>query len=90
MQRMTFLVFGLAAAALLSSTASGFAGPDVPCTCRFKGQDMQIGDLVCANLPNGDVMMVCDHVLNNTAWKTVQQGCPVTQDTSPAMTPISG
>ncbi|MGB7430905.1 MAG: hypothetical protein WA921_00360 [Ahrensia sp.] len=87
---MTLMVLGLATATLVSATGAALSAPDVPCTCRYKGLDMQIGDLVCAELPNGDVMMVCDRVLNNTAWKTVQQGCPVTQIETPTMSRIKG
>lgn len=49
----------------------------IPCTCRFKGQDIPVGQTMCLNLPNGEVTAVCDRVLNNTAWKTVQQGCEI-------------
>lgn len=90
MQRMTFMVLAMAAAAMFSSSGLAYAASDIPCTCRYKGQDKQIGDFVCAELPSGDVMMVCDRVLNNTAWKTVQQGCPVTQMRTPAMTMKNG
>ena len=49
----------------------------IPCTCRFKGLDIPVGQVMCLNLPNGEVTAVCDRVLNNTAWKTVQQGCEI-------------
>lgn len=90
MRRMSLMVLGLAAAAMLSAPSLALAASDIPCTCRYKGEDKQIGDLVCAELPNGDVMMVCDRVLNNTVWKTVQQGCPVTLLKTPAMTLVGG
>lgn len=48
----------------------------IPCTCRFKGADIPVGQTMCLDLPNGPVLAQCDRVLNNTAWKTLQQGCP--------------
>ena len=48
----------------------------IPCTCRFKGQDIPVGQTMCLDLPNGPVLAQCGRVLNNTAWKTLQQGCP--------------
>lgn len=87
--RATLILVSAAALAAMLAPIGVLAAPDVPCTCRFKGQDMQIGQTVCAQLPNGDVMLVCDRVLNNTAWKTVQQGCAVSQ-TTPLMTPTNG
>lgn len=57
--------------------AQKLAGPDIPCTCRFKGQDVPLGQTMCLDLPSGQVLATCDRVLNNTAWKTLQQGCPI-------------
>lgn len=48
----------------------------IPCTCRFKGRDIPVGQTMCLDLPSGDVLAQCDRVLNNTAWKTLQTGCP--------------
>jgi len=55
----------------------GNAAKSIPCTCRFKGQDVPLGQTMCLDLPSGEVLATCDRVLNNTAWKTLQQGCPV-------------
>lgn len=58
----------------LQSTSQAKA---IPCTCRFQGTDIPVGQTMCLDLPSGDVLAVCDRVLNNTAWKPVQQGCTV-------------
>ena len=55
------------------------AAQSIPCTCRFKGHDIPVGQMMCLDLPSGEVTAVCDRVLNNTAWKTVQQGCEADQ-----------
>lgn len=89
MRRTGIVVLGFVAATIAAPTSAASAVPEAPCTCRFKGQDMQIGQIICANLPNGDVLMMCDRVLNNTSWKTLQQGCPVTS-AIPMTTKING
>ncbi len=69
--------------AAITFSAPGFAGPD--CTCRGNGKDIAEGQIVCLNLPSGAVLARCDRVLNNTAWKTIQKGCPLSslQNASP-------
>ena len=47
----------------------------IPCTCRFKGRDIPVGQTMCLDLPGGRVLAQCGRVLNNTAWKTLQKGC---------------
>lgn len=51
------------------------AARSIPCTCRFKGRDIPVGQTMCLDLPSGHVLARCGRVLNNTAWKTLQQGC---------------
>jgi hypothetical protein len=46
------------------------------CTCRAKGTDFQVGDLVCLSTPNGASMARCEMVLNNTSWKVLNAPCP--------------
>ena len=78
------LLCGAIAGLLVSAAAPAVAqdgqalentAKSIPCTCRFKGRDIPVGQVMCLNLPSGEVTAVCDRVLNNTAWKTVQQGC---------------
>lgn len=64
-------------AASQDSQARENAAQSIPCTCRFKGRDIPVGQVMCLSLPSGEVTAVCDRVLNNTAWKTVQQGCEI-------------
>ncbi|MEN0002131.1 MAG: hypothetical protein AAF940_14710 [Pseudomonadota bacterium] len=45
------------------------------CTCRFQGADFQEGQMVCARISGKEVTLQCDRVLNNTSWKTIQDGC---------------
>ncbi len=48
----------------------------IPCTCRYKGADIPVGRSVCIVISDEARLMVCDRVLNNTAWKLVSEGCP--------------
>ncbi len=67
------LFFTVACAAFMASSTA-FAG--INCTCRYKGQDIPEGQTICMQLPTGNVLATCGRVLNNTAWKTIQQDCP--------------
>ena len=61
----------LCAAALLGVlSASATAGPN--CTCRYKGENYQIGDVACIL----GQLKRCEMQLNNTSWKTLSDGCP--------------
>lgn len=72
------LFAGFTSGAILAATlATAIAAPD--CTCRYKGLDIEEGQIICADLPGGKVLMECGRVLNNTAWKTIQKGCPLSQ-----------
>lgn len=62
------------AAFIAVGSTTAIAAPD--CTCRYQGKDIPEGQTICASLPNGPVLMQCSRVLNNTAWKTIQDGCP--------------
>ncbi len=70
-------LFGIVACAALMVSSTAFAGID--CTCRYKGQDIPEGQTICMQLPSGNVLATCGRVLNNTAWKTIQQDCPYGQ-----------
>ena len=74
------LVFSTAKPALAQDgQAIENTAKSIPCTCRFRGLDIPVGQVMCLNLPSGEVTAVCDRVLNNTAWKTLQQGCEADQ-----------
>ncbi len=49
------------------------------CTCRFQGQDIQLGQSVCINTANGPRMARCVRVLNNTSWEVTKGACPFAQ-----------
>lgn len=73
------LIFLATLTTSLATYTSALAGPE--CTCRFKGQDIPEGQMICMNLPSGDVLAQCGRVLNNTAWKTIKKGCPFSATT---------
>lgn len=54
-------------------TASALAGPN--CTCRYKGENYQIGEVACIL---GELKQ-CEMALNNTSWRTLSEGCPQAQ-----------
>lgn len=68
--------------AAMISMLCAWSGPaladigDIPCTCRYQGQDIPQGQTICATINGRDVMMRCESVLNNTAWKHLQDECP--------------
>ncbi|MEM7565949.1 MAG: hypothetical protein AAF321_01835 [Pseudomonadota bacterium] len=49
------------------------ARPDIPCTCRYKGRDIGLGDAICMN----GRMARCEMVLNNTSWAFSEEPCPL-------------
>jgi hypothetical protein len=63
---------------VLMSTAHAqqVTAPDVPCTCRYKGQDYSIGDSICLGSGSSTRMATCSMVLNNTSWHMSQSPCP--------------
>ena len=50
--------------------------PNVPCTCRFRGDDYQIGERICVRGPQGPQMAQCAMTLNNTSWTFLEEACP--------------
>ena len=75
MKRPRLLPAALAGLALMWALPSpAFAASD--CTCRYKGQDIAEGQVICAQLPTGRKLMRCGRVLNNTAWETIADDCP--------------
>lgn len=74
------LLFSVAAPAMAQNgQALENAAKSIPCTCRFQGSDIPVGQTMCLDLPGGAVTAVCDRVLNNTAWKTLRKGCVADQ-----------
>ena len=49
--------------------------PKIDCTCRYKGQDYQQGDMLCLNSPEGPQLAQCGFVLNNTSWNFTGMSC---------------
>lgn len=45
------------------------------CACRHKGGYALLGETVCMRMNGETYLARCDMVLNNTAWKRVQDGC---------------
>ncbi|MCB1493876.1 MAG: hypothetical protein KDJ77_19085 [Rhodobiaceae bacterium] len=73
-----FLVCGSAHADPLTVRKAAFVGhagqvaqPVVPCTCRFEGQDVLLGQTICIK----GRQATCEKVLNNTSWKFSQKPC---------------
>lgn len=69
-------VRNLASLAMLLVATPVLAGENGDCTCRLDGKDIAEGQTACLSLPTGQVLARCEMVLNNTAWKTIQKGCP--------------
>ena len=71
---MRVLIFLLTAgAALMALQPPAFAD----CTCRANGHIYNHGQVVCLKLPDGEQLARCDMELNNSAWKKVRDGCPM-------------
>ena len=48
---------------------------DIPCTCRFDGNDFEVGDRVCIR----GRMAQCGMSLNNTSWTFTDAPCPLSK-----------
>ena len=53
----------------------GATGKPIPCLCRYRGQDYNLGQKVCLATPNGTVLARCDLQLNNTSWVPTTEAC---------------
>ncbi|MEM8646289.1 MAG: hypothetical protein AAGF86_08080 [Pseudomonadota bacterium] len=58
---------------LAAMSASVLAGPK--CTCRYQGENYNIGEVACIL---GELKQ-CEMTLNNTSWRTVSDACPQVQ-----------
>lgn len=57
--------------------ATGPAAPaTTPCTCRAKGRDYELGEVVCLPTSAGPRLATCGMELNNTSWHVTSQPCP--------------
>ncbi|CUA84283.1 hypothetical protein Ga0061061_101328 [Chelatococcus sambhunathii] len=59
------------------SAAPGAAAPlPLPCTCRAKGRDYELGEVVCLPTSAGPRLATCGMELNNTSWHVTSEPCP--------------
>ena len=57
--------------------------PKVPCTCRYRGEKIPLGQTICMKTPRGYVRARCALTLNNTSWEISDEPCSVAQLSSP-------
>lgn len=76
------LAAGLSAAS--AQQASPGSNPGIDCTCRYKGQDYRLGQMVCLRSPAGPQMARCGMVLNNTSWQFTGRFCAVSLQNAPS------
>lgn len=67
----------LAIAAGSGPVAGAWAEGAIDCTCRFRGTDYHVGEVVCLNGPDGPRLAQCQFVLNNTSWQRLEMQCPI-------------
>lgn len=60
----------------LAAPSAQAAAPRVNCTCRFRGEDFQLGSEVCLKGPKGPQLARCATFLNNTSWQFTDTPCP--------------
>ncbi len=78
------LAIGLAAAPARAEGLMNVQGqPGLNCTCRYRGQDFQLGDRVCLNSPDGPQQAECGFVLNNTSWNFTGLSCVYSNRATP-------
>ncbi|WP_340161667.1 hypothetical protein [uncultured Hoeflea sp.] len=75
--RRIALSIGFVAAACLAAP-SAFAGQD--CECVGNGKRVKEGSVVCLQIGSSQRYLArCERNLNNTSWKKITDGCPVSQ-----------
>ena len=72
----------LIAAALLARTAS--AHTTHPCPCRYAGNDVAPGAVVCLTVGGKSSLAVCEMAQNNPSWRILNRPCPVASPVGPA------
>lgn len=50
---------------------------NIPCTCRYQGEDFELGQEICLKSPSGEAIARCEMMLNNTSWKFTKTPCPI-------------
>ena len=58
---------------------SGATGLPIPCLCRYRGRQFQVGERVCMQTQNGIVITRCDLFLNNTTWVPTDEACTISR-----------
>ncbi len=72
-------VLAIIMAACAFANASSVAAE---CQCAANGTRYDQGAVVCLDVPEGRYLAVCGKVLNNSSWKKLQNGCPLSLATS--------
>ena len=55
------------------------AQPPIKCTCRYRGQDFHLGEVICLSTSGGPRIAQCEMALNNTSWTITEGPCPTVQ-----------
>ena len=58
---------------------SGATGEPIPCRCRYRGGDYQLGTTVCMSTHLGVQLARCDLFLNNTSWVPIGVPCTMSR-----------
>ena len=75
--RRIALSIGFVAAACLAAPPA-FAGQE--CECFGNGKRVKEGSVVCLQIGSSQRYLArCERNLNNTSWKKITDGCPVSQ-----------
>ena len=75
--RRIVLSIGFVAVACLAAPLA-FAGQD--CECVGNGKRVKEGSVVCLQIGSSQRYLArCERNLNNTSWKKITDGCPVSQ-----------
>ena len=62
---------------------SGATDKPIPCRCRYRDREYQLGEAVCMNTHVGTVIARCDLQQNNTTWAPTSDACVVSMSTPP-------
>ncbi|VVT12436.1 hypothetical protein [Hoeflea alexandrii] len=65
---------------------SAFAGQD--CECVGNGKRIKEGGVICLQIGSSQRYLArCERNLNNTSWKKISDGCPVSETSPSQMSP---
>ncbi len=56
---------------------NGATGKPIPCRCRYRDREYQLGEAVCMTTHVGTVIARCDLLLNNTTWAPTTDACVI-------------